>query len=51
VAATSNAGKEKSVMRTIRSTICLLPPYERGIHETPGQYSGFVFQALGLFGQ
>jgi regulator of protease activity HflC (stomatin/prohibitin superfamily) len=35
-------------MRTIRSAIYLLRPYERGIQETLGQYSGFAMAGLGF---
>jgi regulator of protease activity HflC (stomatin/prohibitin superfamily) len=35
-------------MRTIRSAIYLLRPYERGIQETVGRYAGFVMPGLGL---
>jgi regulator of protease activity HflC (stomatin/prohibitin superfamily) len=35
-------------MRTIRFAIYTLQPYERGIQETLGQYSGFVMPGLGF---
>ena len=35
-------------MRTIHSAIYILRPYERGIQETLGQYSGFLMPGLGF---
>ena len=35
-------------MRIIRSPIYILRPFERGIQETLGQYSGFALSGLGF---
>ena len=35
-------------MRTIHSFLYTLKPYERGIRETMGKYSGFVMPGLGF---
>ena len=35
-------------MRTIHGPIFTLRPYERGIQETLGSYSGFVMPGLGF---
>jgi len=35
-------------MRTIRNAIYTLKPYERGIQETLGKYSGFIMPGLGF---